>query len=172
MRRGNPQDVLPHLRRAQALIDGKVGDSSVPKDVLEKARRAVSTGPLAYANESARQAWEQKAADRLQRQSEEDLATAAVRRARAHADEVTRTIQARAKVSPWPEVKPLVEEAERLQAQKAAVDEKVEGLSKSSTKLLTQINGLTFLSPSPSRTAGCEAALASSASQPTACVGG
>lgn len=146
MRRGNPHDVLPHLRRAQALIDGKVGDAGVPGDVLEKARQALSNGPLADANESARQAWERKAADRLQRQSEEDLATAAVRRARAHADEVTRTVQARAKVSPWPEVKPLVEEAERLQAQKAAVDEKVEGLSKSSTKLLTQINGLTFLS--------------------------
>lgn len=145
MRRGNPHDVLPHLRRAQALIDGKVGDAGVPGDVLQKARRALSTGPLADANESARQAWERKAADRLQRQAEEDLATAAVRRARTHLDGMTQSIQARAKVSPWPEVKPLAEEVEQLQAKKKAVEKTVEEMSSSSSKLLKQIGGFTFL---------------------------
>lgn len=54
-RHGKPQEVLPHLRRAQALLDGTVDAAQLPENVLQEARKALGSGPLAKEHAKARQ---------------------------------------------------------------------------------------------------------------------
>ena len=103
-----PKQVLPHLRRTQALIDGSVSDPSVPAHLLRKAKNSQKSGPLAGPLKVAQESWQQASAQFQQARHAEDQINQEVHSAQLHLRTVKENLVESLSQNPWPQVAPLV----------------------------------------------------------------